>query len=158
MDTTRTLSVLASAAGRGMLAGVAGTAAMTVSSTLEARLRGRGSSSAPEQAAGTVLGVRPRDEQGERRFSTLAHWGYGTMWGAVRGVIGAATGAAGAPAALAHLLVVWGAEQVVLPSTGAAPPAWRWGAAEVGIDLLHHAVYAAATGAAYDLLTAAAPR
>jgi hypothetical protein len=52
---------LAEAIGGGLLAGVAGTAAMTASSTLEAKLRDRGSSSAPADAASKVLGVEPTD-------------------------------------------------------------------------------------------------
>jgi len=79
------LGDVAGAVGRGLFAGVAGTAAMTVSSTLEAKLRKRASSSAPADAAGKVLGVAPRDEAGQTRFSTVVHWGYGTSWGAVRG-------------------------------------------------------------------------
>jgi len=43
--------------GRGLLAGLAGTAAMTVSSTLEMRLRGRAASSAPADATAKVLGI-----------------------------------------------------------------------------------------------------
>jgi hypothetical protein len=42
----------ASAVGKGLFAGAAGTVAMTASSTLEAKLRERGSSSAPADAAG----------------------------------------------------------------------------------------------------------
>jgi hypothetical protein len=41
---------------------------------------------------------------------------------------------------------------VMLPALGVAPPAWEWGAAEVGIDALHHAVYTIATSAAYEAL------
>ena len=77
----------ASAVGKGLFAGAAGTVAMTVSSTLEAKLRERGSSSAPADAAGKVLGVQPRDPDGQARFSTVVHWGYGTSWGAVRGLL-----------------------------------------------------------------------
>jgi hypothetical protein len=33
-----------------------------------------------------------------------------------------------------------------------APPFFTWGASEVAIDVWHHAVYAAATGLAYELL------
>jgi hypothetical protein len=40
----------------------------------------------------------------------------------------------------------------MLPSLGVAPPFWRWGAKEVAIDALHHAVYAVATDVAYELL------
>ena len=40
----------------------------------------------------------------------------------------------------------------MLPALGVAPPLWEWGAVEVGIDALHHAVYTVAAGAAYELL------
>jgi len=43
---------LARAVGQGMLSGAIGTAAMTVSSTLDAKLRDRPASSAPADAAG----------------------------------------------------------------------------------------------------------
>jgi hypothetical protein len=142
---------LAAAVGKGLAAGLAGTAAMTLSSTLEAKLRGREASTAPARAASKVLGVAPVDEQGERRFNTLVHWGYGTGWGAARGVF-AAIGLSGVPATLAHLGVVWGGEQMALPATGAAPPATQWGTSEVAIDLWHHIVYVGATTLAYGWL------
>ncbi|MFP3902350.1 MAG: hypothetical protein ACLFXM_15955 [Acidimicrobiia bacterium] len=145
------VGALAAAVGKGLAAGLAGTAAMTLSSTVEARLRGREESTAPARAASRVLGVAPVDDRGERRFNALVHWGYGTAWGAARGVL-AAVGLAGAPAALAHLGAVWGGAQVVLPGTGAAPPATRWEARELAIDLWHHAVYAGATSVAYAWL------
>lgn len=145
------LGALAAAVGKGLAAGVAGTAAMTASSTLEAKLRGREASATPARAASAVLGVAPVDEQGEARFNTMVHWGYGTGWGAVRGLLGA-VGLGGVPAALVHLLAVWGGEQAVLPRTGAAPPASEWGATEVAVDLWHHVVYVAATSVAYTWL------
>ncbi|WP_444961989.1 hypothetical protein [Nocardiopsis sp. M1B1] len=147
----RALAHASSAVGRGLLAGVVGTAAMTVSSTAEAKLRGRGGSTSPADAAGKVLGVRPEGPSGEQRFNTAVHWGYGASWGAVRGLLGA-IGLHGTAAAAAHLALVWGGEQVALPATGTAPPAWKWGAKEVGVDLLHHTVYACATSAAYEWL------
>lgn len=145
------LGATAAAVGKGLAAGVAGTAAMTVSSTLEAKLRGRQPSTTPARAASKVLGVAPVDEQGEKRFNNLVHWGYGTGWGGARGLLGA-VGLRGTPAAMAHLGAVWGAEQVVLPATGAAPPATQWGAKEVAVDLWHHLVYVAATSAVYAWL------
>lgn len=150
-DVTVRLGGLAAAVGKGLAAGLAGTAVMTVSSTLEAKVRGRQASTTPARAASKVFGVVPVDEQGERRFNNLVHWGYGTSWGAVRGVF-AAVGLGGVPAALAHLAVVWGGEQVVLPATGAGSPATQWGSTEVAIDVWHHVVYAAATSIAYGWL------
>ncbi len=137
--------------GKGLFAGVAGTAAMTVSSTLELKIRGRQGSSAPAVAAAKVLGVEPKGEAKEARFSNLVHWGYGISWGAVRGLIGAA-GLKGPSAAAAHFGAVYGAEQVMLPALDVAPPFWQWGAKEVAIDTFHHLVYAGATSVAYGAL------
>jgi hypothetical protein len=137
------------AIGCGLPAGFAGTAAMTLSSTIEMKLRRRPPSSAPADAAARVLGVEPQDERSRKRFATAVHWSYGTGWGAARGLL-AAAGVTGARGTVAHLGVVWGSELVMLPALGVAPPFWAWGAKEVAIDLLHHVVYAAATGAAYE--------
>src|ERR671917_1314957 len=145
------LGDVAAAFGKGIFAGVAGTAAMTLSSTIEMKVRGRPASSTPAQAAAKVLGVEPVDEEAEARFSNLVHWGYGTAWGGARGLI-AAAGLGGPAATAAHLAAVWGSEQVMLPALDVAPPLTEWGAQEVAIDAFHHLVYAAATGAAYSLL------
>ncbi|HEX2050519.1 MAG TPA: hypothetical protein VHJ34_07790 [Actinomycetota bacterium] len=144
---------VSSAVGRGLLSGVAGTAAMTVSSTVEMKLRGRAASDAPARAAAKVLGVEPVDDAARARFSNLVHWGYGTGWGAARGLLGAA-GLRGAPAWAAFLASVWGSELVMLPALGVAPPATQWGAREVAIDAWHHVVYATATSLAYEALDA----
>ncbi len=145
------LGDVAADVGKGLFAGLFGTVAMTVSSTAEMKIRGRPASNAPAVAAGKVLGVEPKDEEGEARFSTLVHWGYGTGWGAVRGLVGTA-GLEGPAAAAAHFGAVWGAEQVMLPALNVAPPFWTWGAKEVGIDAFHHLVYATATSVAYSVL------
>ena len=141
----------AAAVGRGLFAGAAGTVAMTVSSTLEAKLRERGSSSAPADAAGKVLGVQPRDEDGQARFSNIVHWSYGTSWGAARGLLHAA-GLDGAGATALHFAAIWGGAQVMLPALDVAPPPWKSPPAEIAIDAFHHAVYAVATGIAFAAL------
>lgn len=48
---------VAGAVGRGLSAGMAGTALMTLSSTIEMKVQGREASSAPADAAAKVLGV-----------------------------------------------------------------------------------------------------
>lgn len=142
---------VAAAFGKGIFAGVAGTAAMTASSTIEMKLRNRGASSAPADAAAKVFGVEPVDEEARARFSNLVHWGYGTAWGGARGLV-AAAGLSGTGATAVHLGMLWGSEQVMLPALKVAPPLTEWGAKEIAVDALHHMVYAAATGAAYSLL------
>ena len=82
-------STLATSIGKGLVAGFVGTAAMTVSSSLEARLRHRAASTAPARATQKVLGIKEFDGPiAAARFNDLSHWGYGTMWGVVRGLFG----------------------------------------------------------------------
>jgi hypothetical protein len=146
------VSTLASNVGKGLVAGFVGTAAMTVSSSLEARIRHRVASSAPARATTKVLGIKEfEDDIAAARFNDLSHWGYGTMWGVVRGLLGA-TGMSPRAATAAHGAAIWGSAQVTLPALEVAPPFIFWGKKEVAIDLWHHAVYAAATGLAYRLI------
>jgi hypothetical protein len=136
-----------------LLAGFAGTAAMTISSTLEARLRGRTPSTAPARATAKVLGISSfEDGVAQARFNDLAHWGYGTGWGVIRGLL-AAAGLSHRKATAAHGAAVWGSAQVTLPALDIAPPAIFWPKEEVAIDAFHHTVYALATGIAYELLS-----
>ena len=116
------IDTLATAIGRGLVAGVAGTAAMTVSSTLEARLRRRAPSTAPARATAKVLGIREFDSDlAQARWNDISHWGYGTCWGVLRGLLGA-TPLSPRAASLAHGAAIYGA------ATGAAYSAITVGA------------------------------
>jgi hypothetical protein len=137
--------------GKGLFAGLAGTAAMTISSTIEMKLSGRPASQTPAEAAEKVLHVEPENEDSEAQFSNLVHWGYGTGWGGVRGLL-ASTGLPGPTATLAHFGLVWGSEQVVLPALDVSAPVFKYGSKATATDLLHHVVYATATGIAYSYL------
>jgi hypothetical protein len=143
---------LAAKIGRGLVAGAIGTAAMTVSSTVEMKLRGREGSTAPADAAMKVLGIESFcDDAAKSRFSNVVHWAYGTAWGVPRALLDSA-GMGPAAATAAHGGALWGSEQVMLPALGVAPPLWTWGATEIGIDAGHHLVYTAATSLAYEAL------
>jgi hypothetical protein len=149
----KTAEKVASSIGKGLVAGFAGTAAMTVSSTLEAKLRGRAPSGAPARATTRLLGISSfEDDIAQARFNDLSHWGYGTGWGIVRGLLDAAS-LPSRKATAAHGAAVWGSAQVALPALDIAPPAIFWPKAEIAIDAFHHAVYALATGVAYELLS-----
>jgi hypothetical protein len=136
------------AVGRGLVAGAAATAAMTVASTVEMKLRGRDASMAPAQLAAKLLGVRP---QAETRFGTIAHITAGVGLGAARGLLDLA-GLRGPAAAGAFLAIAWSPDLVAVPAAGAAPPPWRWGVKENAISALHHVVYAGVGEAAYRAL------
>ena len=147
------ISTVASNIGKGLAAGLVGTAAMTVSSTLEAKLRGREFTNAPAKAAEKVLGIDHFESpQAESRFSNLVHWGYGTGFGALRGVLGS-TPLPPKAATAAHGAAVWGQAVVMLPTLDVAPPITLWGKEEIAIDVFHHVVYATATGLAYEFLS-----
>ena len=148
----RVASHIASSIGKGLVAGFIGTAAMTASSTLEARLRQRKLSSAPARATAKVLGIASfEDDRAHARFNDLSHWGYGTGWGVVRGLLGA-SGMSPAAATAAHGAAIWGSAQVTLPALEIAPPIVFWPKEEIAIDAFHHAVYSVAAGVAYELI------
>ena len=152
MTRRRVANVVASSIGKGLVAGLVGTAAMTVSSSVEARTRHRAPSTAPARATTRLLGIREfEDDIAAARFSDLSHWGYGTAWGVVRGLLGA-MGLSPAAATVVHGAAVWGSAQVMLPALEVAPPFIFWGRKEIAIDLWHHSVYALATGIAYRLI------
>ena len=149
-----TADKFASSIGRGLVAGFVGTAAMTVSSTVEAKLRGRAPSTAPARATAKALGISAfEDAMAQARFNDLSHWGYGTGWGVVRGLLDA-VGLTPARATAAHGAAVWGSAQVTLPALDVAPPAVFWPKQEIVIDALHHTIYALAAGLAYELISA----
>jgi len=139
------------AIGRGLIAGLAGTAAITLSSTVEMKLRNRKPSVTPGKVGGKVLGVKPRDKEGMKRFSNIIHWQYGMSWGLFLSVC-ELLGFEGTPASFAHFATVWGAALAILPAAEAAKPITQWRPEEISIDALHHAIYAAAAGLAYNAL------
>ena len=144
---------VASSIGKGLVAGFAGTAAMTVSSTLEARLRGRQPSTAPARATAKALGIASfEDAVAQARFNDLSHWGYGTGWGIVRGLLDA-SGLPPRQATAAHGAAVWGSAQVMLPALDVAPPSIFWGKEEIALDAFHHTMYALASRIAYRRLS-----
>lgn len=146
------VNTLATSVGKGLLAGFVGTAAMTLSSTVEARLRHRAASSAPARAMAKLLGIKEfEDPIAAARFNDLAHWGTGTGWGVVRGLL-AAAGMSPKAATATHGAAVYGSALVSLPALEIAPPVVFWPKEEIAIDAFHHAVYATATGLAYRLI------
>lgn len=145
------LASVAAALGKGMVAGIVGTAAMTGSSKVEMALTGRSGSNTPAEMLCKLLGVEALGETEKARVTNVVHWGYGTGLGALRGLI-ALTGLRGAKAAAVFSAAVWAGEQVALPALKAAPPVTEWSAEMLATDLTHHLVYALAASLAYDAL------
>ena len=142
---------VALALGKGIIAGIAGTAAISLSQIIEMKITGRKPSEAPAKAVNKVLHIKAVNKDYRPAFVQEVHWTYGTMWGLARTVMGLA-GIKGVPAMAAHYAAVWGTEMVMLPSIEVAPPLKEWGGKEIAKDGMHHLVYAVAAGLVYDAI------
>jgi hypothetical protein len=140
---------IALALGKGILAGMAGTAAITISQMIEMKISGRKPSETPAKAVNKVLHVQPADEEHKEQFVQEVHITYGTLWGIERGILDLA-GLRGLPATMLHYGTVWGTAMVMLPSIDVAPPVKEWGPGEIAKDGMHHLIYAAVAGFVYD--------
>jgi hypothetical protein len=134
----------------GVKAGLAGAAAMTVSTNLEMRIREREPSAAPAEALERMFGLNVENPRAEQAMVAAAHVSVSVGVGALgallrRRVPAAAAGAALFAAALAP-------ELVVVPGLGVVEPPWRWSAQEWMVAAVHHAVYAVATALTLEWL------
>jgi hypothetical protein len=169
------LSKGGSALGKGIIAGFAGTIAITISQMIEMKITGRSGSNATVKVGGKALGVEPRGkaalekekeksddgkapdelqqevEANKQKFSQLMHFSYGTGWGVMRAGLDL-VGVQGMPASLIHFGGIWATAQVMLPAAGASKPITDWSTKQIAVDVLHHAVYALAAGAVYDAM------
>jgi hypothetical protein len=137
---------------RGVVAGAAGTAAMTLSQAIEQRASGRSGSTTPADGVATATGIAPADETAQNRLNVVAHWAYGTAWGLARSALDLG-GTRGPAATVLHLFAVLGTEQALTPALGLGRPTPAYGATATATDLGHHVVYAAAAGTVYDALS-----
>ena len=78
---------IASAIGKGLIAGAVGTVAITASQMLAQRFLGQEPSDTPAAAAEKVVGVEPKGEKEKNRLNMLMHFAYGTAWGIPRAIM-----------------------------------------------------------------------
>jgi hypothetical protein len=147
---------------RGLLAGTAGTAAMSVSEW--AHVAARPGAGAPVDfdvsehvvlAAGRILRLRPRSRAGRLGLFVLTHVGYGTAFGLVRELLEVAP----LSPRLRTAVFFAATESLALsmfPVLGGTPPPWRWSAEQLTASVVQHAVYAVGVSAVRDRLAAGA--
>lgn len=133
------------------MAGLAGTAAITLSQRAEIALRKRPPSPTPAKAVEKVFSIRPESEAAERRLAEYVHWGYGTSWGAAR-VLFRLLGIQGPMATILHWCFVQGTAMVLLPALKVTPPVRAWGGKEIAWEAVHHVVYTLSAGMTFDAL------
>jgi hypothetical protein len=140
---------------RGLMAGVVGTAAMTVAQTAYLKARGEEPSSTPAEVGRRIVeGVLQREVPEERMgtLNNVMHWLYGTSWGAVYGLLHASRRSGPIRDGTAFFALVWGASLVHLPAMGLAPPVWEYPPEGLASDVGFHVVYGMTVAAAYEVL------
>jgi len=164
------------AVARGLAAGMIGTGVMTAWQEISMKLvssdqdAGNGAAaespspqpedpweqaSAPAKVARRVLeGVFNQKVAPERigLLTNAMHWGYGTGWGAVYGLIQRTRPA---PALLRGALfgtTVWAMSYVTLVPMGLYQPPWTYSSKELAMDISYHLAYGAGVSAGYALV------
>lgn len=144
------------AAVRGLMAGLAGVAAMTLAEKIEQRLTGRPNSYVPAHTLEQLLRLPERPDSQRLGLNWAMHWGQGALLGAVRGLM-ARRGLRGPVGSFLFMNLRLLNDQSLENATGVGTPPWTWPVDEQVIDLLHKGVYAFVAGAVADRLIEGPP-
>ena len=140
--------MLGRAALRGALAGLAGTAAMTLAEEVEQRVTHRPDSYVPARTLTALTTGRRLPERARPPVRNhLMHWGTGAAVGALRGVW-AAVGLRGWRASVWHTSVRLATDQTLENATGVGAPPTTWPRDELAADVFHKAIYSVVTAIA----------
>ena len=139
---------------KGLAAGAAGVAAMTLAEKLEQRITGRPNSYVPAHTLERVLGLAHRPDAERLWLNWAMHWGQGILLGAVRGLM-AERGLRGPVGSFLFTNLRLLNDQTLENATGVGTPPWTWPVDEQALDLTHKAIYGFVTGAVADRLVPA---
>jgi hypothetical protein len=148
---------------RSVLAGTAGTTAMTLAYAAERRLRPKlrgpldyDDSIVPGEIVAGVLHL-PNVTKGEDRdLGLILRWSYGSVFGLWHGVLRRKIPEPGASLAFGATLMT--ATLTMFPLLGRTPPPWRWPPAVVATAFGTHAAYVGAVAAVDDRIRRGARR
>ena len=140
----------------GLVAGVAGVAAMTAGEKLEQVFTRRPNSFVPAHTLGRLLRLPHKPDAERLWLNWTMHWGQGILLGAVRGLM-AEQGLRGPVGSFLFMNLRLLNDQTLENATGVGAPPWTWPVDEQIIDLLHKGVYAFVTGAVADYFIAGPP-
>lgn len=140
--------------GRGVAAGLLGTAVMTAFQRfVEMPLTRREDSFAPADLAMRVLPIRPSTTRERTRLNYVMHFLLGAGWGAARGGV-ARAGLRGQPAVGATFAAMYPGDVLTATLLGIYRPR-EWSVKDTAIDVIDKLVQAEATGVIYDRLAGA---
>ncbi|HET7900524.1 MAG TPA: hypothetical protein VFL59_05005 [Candidatus Nanopelagicales bacterium] len=141
---------------RSLVAGVAGTAVMTLAYEAERRLRHRTTSIdyddsvVPGQIVASILDLHGVTDQEDLELGELLRWSYGSAFGIWHGVLRTVV-----PEPYAALLfgsTLLGATFTAFPLLGRTPPPWRWPPDVIATAVGTHAAYTLAVAVVDDAL------
>jgi len=137
--------------GRGVVAGLAGTAVMSgFQKFIEMPITGRDDSFAPANFAEKVLPFEVKSEEERRRLNWVTHFALGALWGTAFGVAGRA-GLHGQKAVAAVFAAVYTGDVLLNTALGLYEPS-KWSKGDLAVDVIDKLVQAEATGAIFDTL------
>ncbi len=135
--------------GRGVVAGLAGTAVMTAFQKLiEMPITGRAESDAPASFAERILPVEAKGLRQRRRLNYGTHFALGTLWGAAY-AMAARAGLRGQRGVAATYVVVYSGDVLLNTALGLYEPL-KWSLRDFAVDVIDKLVQAEATGALFD--------
>ena len=154
------------AVGKGVLAGLAGTAAMTAYQEAVARARGRSAAAeqlkeprtwaeapAPAQLAKKVSEGVFNKRVVKRQaplITNIVHWSYGAALGGAYGLAASHLRRNAAVQGVAVGTAVWGLAYASRAPLGIYEAPWRYPAKTLGIDFSYHLVYGLGVAAAFE--------
>jgi hypothetical protein len=142
-------------AGKGLIAGLAGTAAMTIAQGAEFVLTSAEPSDAPATVADKAsrkLGLGRIKRRNKPKANQGMHWLYGTSWGVPYGIFAANSKLRPELSGPAFGLVVWVVGLGQQPALGVADPPWKRSLQSLSSEALFHVVYGVGAGAALRVL------
>jgi hypothetical protein len=134
---------------RSVLAGAAGTAALTLAYAIERRLRpgvhgplDYDDSLVPGQIVASIMHLPHVTAREESELGLALRWSYGSAFGLAHGLMRERVGEPASSAAFGAMLMT--ATLTLFPLLGRTPPPWRWPKTVVATAFGTHAAYVAA--------------
>ena len=140
---------------RSVMAGAAGTAALSASYTTEHRVRGShpgpldyDDSLVPGQIVAGVMHLGQVSAREDHELGSVLRWSYGSVFGLWHGLLRRRVGEPWASAIFGATLM--SATLSLFPLLGRTPPPWRWPPDVIATCLGTHAAYVSAVAAVDD--------
>jgi hypothetical protein len=153
---------------RGLAVGVVGTAAMTAAQALSSKLKSNDDEQGgdepddpwKEAPVPALVAKRIAERVFHRKVSpdriplltNVMHWGYGTTWGAVYGLLHRCPSEHPMRSGVGFGLFVWAMSYVQLVPVGLYQPPWEYSPNELALDVGYHVAYGAGLGAGHRLV------